>query len=223
MARKQTSLENVKPENSALLVIDMSRDFIAPGAPMETPSGREMADQLAVLLDRCREVGLPIIYVNHVFHPEARNMGTLAERFPNIGQGKAVRAGTRGVEMWEKIAPKEGDIVVEKIRQSGFVYTGLEATLRELGVRNVIVSGVSVGACVECTARDAVARDFHTIMLSDGTSATSLPDQGWGEVDFETLQRVFLSNFAHHFGEVASIVDLMDGPLAAGKVGRRAS
>ncbi len=223
MALKETSLENVKPENSALLVIDMSRDFIAPGAPMETPSGREMADHLAVLLDRCREVGLPIIYVNHVFHPEARNMGTLAERFPNIGQGKAVRAGTRGVEMWEKIAPKEGDIIVEKIRQSGFVYTGLEATLRELGVRNVIVSGVSVGACVECTARDAVARDFRTIMLSDGTSATDVPDQGWGEIDFDTLQRVFLSNFTYHFGDVASIADLIEGPLASGKVGRRAS
>ena len=222
MSQKKSSLQDVKPENSALLVIDMSRDFLAPGAPLENSAGREMADHLSELMDRCRAVGLPIIYVNHVHHPETRNIGTLAERFPNIGQGKVLRAGSRGVEMWEKIAPKEGDIIVEKIRQSGFVYTGLEATLRELGVRNVIVSGVSVGACVECTARDAVARDFHTIMLSDGTSANSLPDQGWGDIDFETLQRVFLSNFAFHFGGVASIDELMNGPLAASEPGRRA-
>jgi ureidoacrylate peracid hydrolase len=204
-----TDLTDVKPGNSALLVIDMSRDFVAPGAPMECAPAREMAKRLAVLLERCRKVGLPVIHVNHVHHPGAKDMGTLAERFPSIRDGKALRAGTPGVEIWEEIAPQDGDMVIEKIRQSGFVYTSLEARLRELGVRNVIVSGVSVGACVECTARDAVARDFHVIMLSDGTETNPLPDLGWGEVDVEVIKRVFLTNFAYHFGRVASIDQLL--------------
>jgi ureidoacrylate peracid hydrolase len=141
-------------------------------------------------------------------------MGTLGKRFPTIRQGKALRAGSEGVQIWPEIAPQAGDIVMEKIRQSGFMYTRLEATLKELEVKNILVAGVATGACVECTARDAVARDYSVIVLSDVTSASGLPDLGWGEVDSDTLQRVFLTNFAYHFGKVASTNELLNGPLA---------
>lgn len=212
--RDHDDFSDLKPREAALLVVDMSRDFLAPGAPMECVEGRQMAPRLARLLNRCREVGLPVIYVNHVHRVGARDMGTLAERFPNIASGAALRAGTSGVQIWDELTPQPGDLMVEKIRQSGFVYTSLEAVLRELGVRTVILSGVAVSACVECTARDAVAHDFNVIMLADGTATSSLPDLGWGAVDSPTLQRVFLTNFAYHFGRVAQIQQLLDGPLA---------
>lgn len=203
--QRQVDLTDVSPANSAVLVIDMSRDFIAPGAPMECVEGRAMAKPLAALLARCREVGVPVIYVNHLHREGGRDKGTLAHRFPTIRDGRALRAGTRGVEIWHELTPQPGDLVVEKIRQSGFTYTSLEAVLRELGVRNVIVSGVSTGACVECTARDAVSRDFNVVFLSDGTASSGIRDLGWGPVDAATLQRVFLTNFAYHFGRVATI------------------
>ena len=142
------------------------------------------------------------------------NMGILAKRFPVIRQGQALRAGSDGVQIWPEIAPQPGDIVMEKIRQSGFMYTRLEATIKELEVEHLLVAGVATGACVECTARDAVARDYSVILLSDVTSASGLPDLGWGEVDSETLQRVFLTNFAYHFGKVAATNELLNGPLA---------
>jgi ureidoacrylate peracid hydrolase len=136
-------------------------------------------------------------------------MGTLARRFASIGEGRALRAGTPGVEIWHAIAPQPGDLVVEKIRQSGFTYTSLEAVLRDLGTRTVIVAGVSTGACVECTARDAVSRDFDVVFLSDGTATSDLPDLGWGAIDSDTIQRVFLTNFAYHFGRVATVDQLL--------------
>jgi ureidoacrylate peracid hydrolase len=142
-------------------------------------------------------------------------MGTLGRRFASIGEGRALRAGTPGVEIWHEIAPQPGDILVEKIRQSGFTYTSLEAVLRELGVRTVVVAGVSTGACVECTARDAVSRDFEVVFLSDGTASSDLPDLGWGAVDADTLQRVFLTNFAYHFGRVATVGQLVDALRSA--------
>jgi biuret amidohydrolase len=208
------NLKDVKPDNSALLVIDMSRDFLAPGAPMESARARAMAPRLALLLHRCREVGLPIIYVNHVHHPDAKDTGTLARRFPMIGAGRALRAGTPGVEIWPEVSPKPGDLMIEKVRQSGFIYTHLEASLRELEAHYLIFSGYNLSACVESTARDAVARDFDAILLSDGTATSELPDLGWGEVDAEMLRRVFLTNFAYHFGSVVSIADFLEGPLA---------
>ena len=210
----RTMFPEFSSQNTALLVIDMSLDFLADGAPFETQEGRQMMPKLIKLIRRCREIELPIIYINHVHHPGAKDMGTLGKRFPTIRQGKALRAGSEGVQIWPEIAPQAGDIVMEKIRQSGFMYTRLEATLKELEVKNILVAGVATGACVECTARDAVARDYSVIVLSDVTSASGLPDLGWGEVDSDTLQRVFLTDFAYHFGKVASTNELLNGPLA---------
>ena len=210
----RTMFPEFSSQNTALLVIDMSLDFLADGAPFETQEGRQMMPKLIKLIRRCREIELPIIYINHVHHPGAKDMGTLGKRFPTIRQGKALRAGSEGVQIWPEIAPQAGDIVMEKIRQSGFMYTRLEATLKELEVKNILVAGVATGACVECTARDAVARDYSVIVLSDVTSASGLPDLGWGEVDSDTLQRVFLTKFAYHFGKVASTNELLNGPLA---------
>ena len=205
----------LSPDNTALIVIDMSLDFLQAGAPFETVEGRNMLPNLVRLIQHCREVAVPIIYLNHVHHPGANDQGTLAHRFPVIRDGKAVRAGTEGVTIWPEIAPEPGDIVIEKIRQSGFMYTRLDATLRELNVVNLLMAGVSTGACVESTARDAVSRDYFVYMLSDATAASGLADQGWGAVDSATLQRVILSHFAYHFGKVASTGELMAGPLAA--------
>ena len=210
----KTMFPELSSQNTALLVIDMSLDFLAQGAPFETQEGRQMMPKLITLIGRCREIELPVIYINHVHHSGAKDMGILGKRFPAIRQGKALRAGSEGVQIWPEIAPQTGDIVMEKIRQSGFMYTRLEATLKELEVKNILVAGVATGACVECTARDAVARDYSVILLSDVTSASGLPDLGWGEVDSDTLQRVFLTNFAYHFGKVASTNDLLNGPLA---------
>ena len=173
----------LSPGNTALLIVDMSLDFLQVGAPFETVEGRDMLPNLIRFTRHCREVKLPVIYLNHVHHPGANDKGTLADRFPVIRDGKAVRSGTEGVTIWPEIAPQAGDIVIEKIRQSGFMYTRLDATLKELKVVNLLVS-------------------------------SDIPDLGWGAVDFDTLQRVFLTNFACHLGKVASTEELISGPLA---------
>jgi nicotinamidase-related amidase len=221
--RKLHDFSDVRPDNSAVLVIDMSRDFVAPGGPMASAEARELAVRLAPFLARCRAVGLPVIYVNHVHRPGARDMGRLALRFPSIAEGRALRAGTPGVAICDELTPQPGDLMVEKVRQSGFTYTPLEAVLKELGVENVMVSGVSTSACVECTARDAISRDFEVIFLSDGTANSGLPDLGWGTLDADTVQRVFLTNFAYHFGRVATLTEIIDGPLAKATAGRTVS
>ena len=98
-------------------------------------------------------------------------MGTLAQRFPAIGEGKVLRAGTPGVEMWEVVAPQDGDIVVEKIRQSGFHYTKLEAVLRELGrlVDLTSIRGEELTACEQSDTDDertnCKQRCFHHLHL----------------------------------------------------------
>ena len=207
-------LTDLTPATAALLVIDMSRDFIAPGAPMECVEGTgdgEAAGRAPGALPPGRSAG----HLRESRSPGARlRQGHAGRSLPDYCEGRCFAPARPGVEIWDELTPQPGDIVVEKIRQSGFTYTSLEAVLRELGVRTIIVSGVSTGACVECTARDAVSRDFDVMFLSDGTASSGLRDLGWGEVDADTLQRVFLTNFAYHFGRVASIAQVTEA-LAA--------
>ncbi len=73
----RTMFPEFSSQNTALLVIDMSLDFLADGAPFETQEGRQMMPKLIKLIRRCREIELPIIYINHVHHPGAKDMGNL--------------------------------------------------------------------------------------------------------------------------------------------------
>ena len=100
------------------------------------------------------------------------------------------------------------------------MYTRLDATLKELNVVNLLMAGVSTGACVESTARDAVSRDYFVYMLSDVTAASGISDLGWGEMDSDTLQRVFLTNFAYHLGE-SGFDRRVDGRVACKIFGAR--
>ena len=116
--RRLHDFSDVRPDKTAVLVIDMSRDFVAAGGAMASLEARDLAVRLAPFLARCRAVGLPVIYVNHVHRPGARDMGTLAVRFPSIAEGRALRAGTPGVAICDELTPQPGDLMVEKIRQS---------------------------------------------------------------------------------------------------------
>ena len=112
-----------------------------------------------------------------------------------------MRAGTEGVTIWPEIAPRAGDIVIEKIRQSGFMYTRLDATLKELKIINLLVSGVSSGACVESTARDADSPDYFVYMLSDVTAASGHPGPGLGNGGFRYAAKSVFDQFRLPPGE----------------------
>ena len=85
----------LSPKNTALLIIDMSLDFLQVGAPFETVEGRDMLPNLLRFIRHCREVRLPVIYLNHVHHPGANDKGTLADRFPGY-PGRESRARRDG-------------------------------------------------------------------------------------------------------------------------------
>jgi ureidoacrylate peracid hydrolase len=90
-----------------------------------------------------------------------------------------------------------GDIILEKPRFGAFYGTDLELILRSRGIDTVIVSGISTGVCCDTTAREANARDFKVLFLSDGT-ATNHPDP-------EPAQRATLELIGSLFAQVLSV------------------
>ena len=198
----------VKPTTTALLLIDLQNDFLADGAPYESVDGRGMIDSLNQLAVTCRAAGIPVVYTAQGHRADGSDLGAVRNLHPLTADGRALRDGTKGVELYTTVDIKEGDYLLRKRRYSAFFGTDLELLLRNLHVSTLIIGGVSTNVCCESTARDAFFRDFEVIFLEDGTATVPLPDAGWGSFTAEELQRNSLTNVATFYGEVASVADI---------------
>jgi nicotinamidase-related amidase len=150
----------VKP---ALVVVDMIKDNVYSEKHLKVAAeAREIVPSLKRFVDFAHGERIPVIYANDSF---------LKGDF--IFQGKmkehALRR-TEGVQVIDELKPDARDYVIEKLRFSAFHKTDLDQMLRIMGVDTVLVAGITLQWCVLLTAADAVANDFHTVILEDLTA-----------------------------------------------------
>jgi nicotinamidase-related amidase len=143
----------------ALLLIDVIND-------LEFESGEEllrhalpMAERLAELKRRAKEAGIPVIYVND-------NFGKWQSDFNKI-LAHCLEDDVRGRPIVEKLRPEEDDYFVLKPKHSGFFSTTLDILLDYLGVKTLILTGLTGDICVLFTAHDAYMRDFNLVIPAD--------------------------------------------------------
>ena len=147
----------------ALLIIDMQRDFVLPGAPLCVAGALPSVPVVRRLLDRARDRGWPVFHVVREHAPDGGDAEPCRRHLFRAGGGVCV-AGTTGAAVVD-----ERKLV--KTRFSGFYRTSLEDELRALGVSTVLVAGTQYPNCVRGTAVDALYRDFRVIVVSDACSA----------------------------------------------------
>src|SRR5438552_8252618 len=160
-------IDVIDPKKTAMIVVDMQNDFVAPGAAMETPAARAVVPKLADALRICREAGIKIIYTAHVHRRDGSDMGLFDDMHPPIAHRDALVDGTPGVDIYPELAPAVGEHVIKKHSYSGFFDTDLDIILREWGVDTVIVSGTTTENCCHATARDAMLRNYRCGFVSD--------------------------------------------------------
>ena len=131
-------VESIDPTKTALIVVDMQNDFVAPGAPMETPAGRTMLPNLKRAITFCRGQGIPVIYTTHAHRRDGCDMGRFADLWSPIRTRAGLVDGESGVEIYPEIAPQADELVIKKRRYSAFYGTDLEIVLRGRGVETVI-------------------------------------------------------------------------------------
>ncbi|KAH0451678.1 hypothetical protein IEQ34_018977 [Dendrobium chrysotoxum] len=173
---------NPNPKSAALLVIDMQNYFSTMAEPI--------LPALRFTVDICRAAGVPIFYTRHR-HRSPEDYGMLGEWWA----GDLIFDGTPGAELLPDIGRREGDRVVEKNTYSAFAGTGLEETLRELNVEEVIVTGVMTNLCCETTAREAFVKGFRVFFSTDATGTSN-----------RDLHEATLKNMAYGF---AYLVDCL--------------
>jgi ureidoacrylate peracid hydrolase len=180
---------------TAVLVVDMQNDFGSSGGMFDLAGIDLSVIQQAVPPSRrvvaaARRVGVPIIYLKMAHRPDLSDTG--GPRSPHwfhhqrmaVGQQVTTPAGqpsriliegTWNTEILPELAPHPGDIVVSKHRYSGFFETDLDAQLRTLSTRNLVVTGCTTSVCVESTIRDAMFRDYICLLLEDCTGQPVFP------------------------------------------------
>jgi nicotinamidase-related amidase len=160
---------SIDPRRTAVLVIDMQRDFLDPGAPVATPGGLALIPAINRLTARARALGMPVIFTQEMHRSDRSDFGIELEFEP-----PHCLEGTPGMDLAATLEVGAGDYrVVNKRRYDAFLGTDLETLLRSLGVENLLVTGVCTDISVTSTVQHARNLDFRCYVLGDAVAGTS--------------------------------------------------
>lgn len=189
---------------SALIVIDMQRQFTDPDGPFAVEGAADLVRRVGAAVEATREAGAPVIWVLQRVRDQV-GLGRTSRRFSN----SRMHAGELA-DLDPRLQIDSGDVVVTKRRQSAFYATDLDSVLRNLDVQRVVLAGVTTNVCVLATAIDAGARDYEVIVARDLTG--SLPVQRQGELVLaaDDVQHAAEAFVIHAVGEVLDWAEIGD-------------
>ena len=168
------------PTATALLIIDMQRDFLEPGGFGEMLGNdvsllRNAIAPCAQVLEAARNAGIPVIHTREGHRPDLADAppsklsrGGLDVRIGDPGpMGRILIRGEPGHDIIPELAPVEGEPVVDKPGKGAFYETDLDLILKNRGISTLMVCGVTTEVCVHTTVREANDRGYECLVLSD--------------------------------------------------------
>ena len=203
--------DTLNPSKTALLVVDMQNGFMMEGvAHSLCCEAVEIVPNVNRLADAVRSSGGTVVWIKNAVNEET--LASWSIRVEMDGPEKtetrlaAMSPGTKGHELWAELEPLPQDLVVQKTRFSAFIQgsSNLEGSLRARGIDTVIVTGTVTNICCESTARDAMMRNFRTLMVTDANAAMS-----------DELHNASLIAFYLRFGDIMP-TDMVIAGLNAG-------
>jgi nicotinamidase-related amidase len=170
----------MNPQTTALLIIDMQRDFVKPGG-----FGEKLGNDVSLLshaieptrrvLDTFRKLGLHVIHTREGHRPDLsdcpptkRARGKLTTGIGDPGpMGRILVRGEPGHDIVEELQPASGEPIIDKSGKGAFYATELNLILKNWNIRSLIVTGVTTEVCVHTTVREANDRGYECLVLED--------------------------------------------------------
>ena len=198
--------EELIPETTALIVVDMQNTFLRPGAPVEVPEAREIVPNINKLNKSLRRLGVKIIWVTHA-NKNKEGISDWPGFFDYFVSSNVREKTLRGLEpnaegqkLWGELEVESNDIKIFKNRYSALIpgSSDLRNILHLNNIDTILIAGTKTNVCCESTARDAMMLDYKTVMLSDCCAALS-----------EEEHRATLDIFFQQFGDVMTSDEIL--------------
>ncbi len=168
----------IDPARTALVIVDVQNDFAAPDGAMaqvgcDLSDVERTIDRIEDLIAAARTAGATLAFIRVVTQAstDSKALKLFYERqgYPADALDMC-RAGAPGVDYY-RVAPKAGDIEIEKLLFSSFVGTDFDAQLKARGIETLVVTGLTTECCIDCTVRDAFHHDYSCFLVDDACSA----------------------------------------------------
>jgi len=189
-----------RKDSSALIIVDMQNGFChAEGSfaqmGMDIGALSGAIPGCLRLVDLARAAAVPIIYTRYIYRSDYRDGGVLVDEIlPALAESKSLAEGSWDAAIVDDLEVQPGDFIVDKNRYSAFYGTRLEPMLTSMGIRDLVIAGVTTNMCVETTARDAGQRDYRVFVAKDAC----------GELD-RSRHDTALQTIAFGFGWVTDV------------------
>lgn len=197
--------ERFDPRHTALVIIDMQKDFCLPGfgaaqAGRDLSAAHAAEPPLIELLAAARAARVTVAHVGFWTLPgHGSDSGPwLAQRRRSTASADNLCiADSEGAEFIDSLSPEPGELVIRKHRYSAFTGTNLDILLRARGIRSLVIGGVSTNACVESTLRAGFELDYYICVPPDAVGS-------WNRA----LHEATLANVDHRFGVTLSAAEV---------------
>lgn len=185
MAMTMLQMSGVQPvpatmADAVLLIVDAQREYTDGLLPL---TGVQPAvEALAVLLEKARAAGAPVVHVRHQ------------------SKGKAFNPASSGYEIVKELTPRAGETIIDKGLPNSFAGTDLAQRLTAIGRKNLLVGGFMTHMCISATVRSATDHGYMCTIAADTVATRDLPDAtGNGTVSADALNKVTLAALSDRF------------------------
>lgn len=186
---------------TALLVIDMQRDFLDPAgyaaaAGLDVAALRRPIPAIRRLLDAARRAGMLVLHTREGHRPDlsdcppaklARSRAAGAEIGSSGPLGRLLVRGEPGHDIVAELYPWRGEPVIDKPGYGAFHLTDLDALLGNRGIECLLIAGVTTEVCVHSTLREAVDRGYRCVLVGDAC-ASAQPELHWAALTMVAVE-----------------------------------